>query len=173
MPPRMTDEEKATNITRKLDEEKRLSPQQINSLKKNPVIRDLVKKELADRGLDTVKMYADLIENAYKSALGEVKTIHAHRDGWTLPRELTEPERLGNRKLALDHLQDLDGLKLKPDNEENAPTNINFIVHPDLCLETDGRNVKIYPAPEAGGSTPDETSGENQRTNLGSPIWKK
>lgn len=159
-------DKETTDIAERVDAGKSLTKAQVDAVEKNPAVRILVKKKLLELGFTTDQMYADALVDGFRASQGtEVDTEGK-------PIAIAQRDRFQNRKMVLDHITSLDGLKAEPEVLKPRDQTIQIIVHPDLAMKIDNvdGNIKIYP-----GSTPpsDAASDAARSSHQDSGMWEK
>lgn len=117
------------DIANRTEEDKNLTAEQTNAIKKNPAIRMLIRKEFTDRGIDTHKIFVDVVEESYKVGMGKkmAQGYKMDEDGKVVIIEgipVREDIKLKNRRMVANTVTDLEGLELRAVDKDRAPTTI-------------------------------------------------
>jgi hypothetical protein len=159
-------DKETTDIAERVDAGESLTKAQIEAVEKNPAVRILVKKKLNELGFTTDQMYAEALVAGFQASQGTEKDA----DGKLVP--IAQRDRFQNRKLVLDQIKDLDGLKAEPEALKPKDQTINIIVHPDLAMKIDNvnRNIEIHPGSTSPG---DATSDAARSSHQNSGVWEE
>ena len=153
---KMKREAETTEIANKIADGTGLTKDQLAEIEKNPAVRILVKNKLRSRGYETHDIYANALADAYETTTKES----------TKEEPITEYDRFQNRKLVMQEIKDLEGLKAQPDKADTIPAQINLIVDEGLCVETDGHTVKIHSVPKTETPAPSKKQSEDQDSGV-------